>query len=136
MDENLLVRIIVPTVDGKARLGTGYPVARDRILTARHVVAQPDWDKNQPIQIQWQASASVAMPPATANVLWQGGADLDAAVLETTFPKTVNSWGVLSEQKALLGSTWNSCGFAQAGKSEAGTEVDRYDRQDPGRSRK
>ena len=87
MDENLLVRIIVPTVDGKARLGTGYPVARDRILTARHVLAQPDRDENQPIQIQWQAADSVAMPPATANVLWQGGADMDAAVLEYKLPR-------------------------------------------------
>jgi hypothetical protein len=123
MDENLLVRIVVPTVDGKTRLGTGYPVARDRILTARHVVTPSDRDANQPIQIHWQTAAGVLSPSTTAHVHWQGGPDLDAAILETIFPKTVNTWGVLSEQKPASDSRWTSSGFARAGRTPAERKV-------------
>ncbi len=118
MDENLLVRISVPTVDGKARLGTGYPVARDRILTARHVVT-PGRDENQPIQILWPAAADVSGGATVGRIVWQGGPDLDAAILDTTFPTTVNTWGILSEQRPAPAARWNSCGFARAGKTPA-----------------
>ena len=54
MDRSLLVRIFVPTREkGVGNTGTGYPVGRDLVLTARHVVEPPDRDPKSPIQILW-----------------------------------------------------------------------------------
>jgi hypothetical protein len=55
MDKNWLVQIFVPTTDpeGKGSVGTGYPVARERILTARHVVFHENRDDSKPIEARW-----------------------------------------------------------------------------------
>ncbi len=123
MDENLLVRIFVPTANGRSRLGTGYPVARDRILTARHVVCPQDRDDSQPIHVHWDPVGTASAATAGGRVLWQGGVDWDAAVLECPFPRALTDWGVLSEQKPAVDARWNSCGFARAGKTSGERKI-------------
>ena len=56
MDKNLIVEIFVPKRGSngkKGEIATGYPIGRDLILTARHVLCD-DYDANFPIEIRWR----------------------------------------------------------------------------------
>ena len=57
MDKNLLVEIFVPTQGSGGKRGefaSGYPVAPDLILTARHALNPPDRDLDHPIEMRWR----------------------------------------------------------------------------------
>ncbi|MFO7640294.1 MAG: hypothetical protein R6X17_03235, partial [Candidatus Competibacteraceae bacterium] len=56
MHKDLIVAIFVPTTgEGKmpGRVGTGYPVAEDLILTSRHVIESKNRDRQKPIRVRW-----------------------------------------------------------------------------------
>lgn len=73
MDKSLLIAVFVPTTDeagkdfkGKrGELATGYPVGKDLILTARHVL-DPDpphyRDVCYPVKVRWHYFRSDAGP--------------------------------------------------------------------------
>ena len=54
MDKKLIVIIFAPTTStNKGKIGTGYPIAEDLILTSRHVVEPEQRDSNYPLRIRW-----------------------------------------------------------------------------------
>ena len=121
MDKNLLVEIFVPTAGEGGLIGTGYPVAKDRILTARHVLLPEDRDPQRPIEVRWyhqQGAAREWIATGDDAIVWEGGEDCDAAVLACTFPDGVVEWGLLSAEKPRDQWKWESEGFAEAGKRD------------------
>lgn len=53
INESLIARIYTVDKDGYDRVGTGYPVAPDLLVTALHVVSYPEQDKGEGIFIIW-----------------------------------------------------------------------------------
>jgi hypothetical protein len=121
MNKNLLVQIFVPTRDGEGQIATGYPVDRNRILTARHVLFPKDRDADRPIELRWywqQGPARQWREIQDDSVIWEGSEDCDAALIECTFPEDIDEWGFLSEQRPRSHMKWESEGFARAGKQD------------------
>jgi hypothetical protein len=127
MNKNLLVEIFVPITQppNEGKIGTGYPVAKDRILTARHVLLPPNRDPAKPIEIRWHHQ-----PVATRrwievpdqDVLWPGDEHCDAAVFACAFPPDARPWGVLSIESPRP-SEWESEGFPDVGKRDDDSRV-------------
>src|SRR5271166_515360 len=120
MDRSLLVRIFVPTrEEGVGNTGTGYPVGRDLILTARHVVEPPDRDPKSPIQILWydypDAGPDNGWYRLTDDcIVWKHQGDLDAALLRCPRPPEVRNFGLVSRERPHDGMKWSSAGFPAA----------------------
>lgn len=125
MNKNLLVEIFVPIIDpaGGGMIGTGYPVTKDRILTARHVLLPPNRDANKSIEIRWHHQPNcqwIEIPDQ--DVLWSGNEDCDAAVFACTFPPDAGPWGTLSIENPRP-AEWESEGFPKAGWRDDGSRV-------------
>ena len=127
MNKDLLVEIFVPTTDGSGvgKIGTGYPVAKDRLLTARHVLFPPHRDGTKPIEIRWhhqpvETRRWIAIPDE--NVLWPGDTDYDAAVIACPLPPDAEPWGTLSIESPRPGE-WESEGFPAVGRQDDNSRV-------------
>jgi hypothetical protein len=95
IDPRFLVRVEVPTrVDGKrdgagkhGTTGTGYPVGRDLILTARHVVQPAHRDGSYRIRARWMQfpdfgrEGAVELAPDEEAVVWKGNGEHDDLIL-------------------------------------------------------
>jgi hypothetical protein len=120
MDRSLLVRIFVPTrEEGVGNTGTGYPVGRDLVLTARHVVEPPDRDPKSPIQILWYDYPNAGPDDgwyrlADDCIIWKAQGDLDAALLRCPRPPEVRNFGLVSRERPRDGMDWASAGFPRA----------------------
>jgi hypothetical protein len=129
MRKSLLVEIFVPTLDDRGgdgggsvgAIGTGYPVAHDVILTARHVIDQPDRDDNYPIAVRWYDYPD-AGPSAgwfdlkREDVIWRKD-EVDAVLLRCPRPPAVERYpGMLSAEAPPQGDGWHSAGFPAAAK--------------------
>src|SRR5271163_1541252 len=117
MDRSLLVRIFVPTrKEAMGTTGTGYPVGRDLVLTARHVVEPRDRDRKSPIQILWSGYPNAGPDDgwyrlANDCVVWKAQGDLDAALLRCPRPPEVRHFGRVSREEPRDGMKWSSAGF-------------------------
>jgi hypothetical protein len=126
MDKNQLVEIFVPTRDGadSGQIGTGYPVAPDRILTARHVLFPASRDETRRIEVRWYHLLGEARQWRPIDrIVWDGGTESDAALIAVGFPAGVHPTALLSGNMPVTGAQWESEGFARAGKKS--------DRRDP-----
>jgi hypothetical protein len=120
MDKNLLVQIFVPTRSGEGNIATGYPVFKNRILTARHVLFPPDRDEAASIEVRWYHQTGVTRQWRPINgIAWPGSEDCDAALIDCKFPEGCETWGMLSEEKPIPFTRWESEGFAKAGQKNA-----------------
>jgi len=120
MDKNRLVQIFVPTTDpeGKGSIGTGYPVAKDRILTAHHVVFPENRDDSKPIEIRWyHLDESQRGWRTISRMVWDSQKE-DVAVLECPFPIEITPFAELDSRKPETAKRWESEGFAKAGKRD------------------
>jgi hypothetical protein len=95
IDPRFLVRVEVPTrVDGQrdgggkhGTTGTGYPVGKDLILTARHVVEPAQRDRSYRIRARWMQfpgfgrEDAVELAPDEEAVAWKGNGEHDDLVL-------------------------------------------------------
>ena len=130
MDEKLVVSVFVPTVgadggdrDGRhGKIGTGYPVGHDLILTARHVVRAEGRDRRHPIIIRWwglpkeSESNRVKLPTEDDGVVWEGDDELDVVLLRCSRPADIGSgYGIVSEDKPGRNLAWESHGFPESG---------------------
>lgn len=115
MDKDLLVQILVG--QDQKLVGTGYPIAKNRILTARHLFDA----QSSPIWIRWRIGSTEA--PQSAKLIWSSAAPLDAAVLDTVFPDALvgKSLPRLSSRKPETGWKWESEGYGRAGDQPNGT---------------
>lgn len=128
---NLLVEIFVPTTagDGVGRIGTGYPIAKDRILTARHVLFPEDLKSAADFKIRWHYQRDSGKPAGQwqtvgrDRIVWPGTTELDAAVIEFAFPEEVNEWRNLSARNPATGTPWESQGFPEVGKRDDNSRV-------------
>jgi hypothetical protein len=131
MERSLLVRIFVPTRDdrggdGRGEVGvtgTGYPVGPDLVLTARHVIAPPDRDRNYPIEVLWYYHPEAGpdegwykLPKDDDCVVWRSAGNLDAALLRSPRPPGVRGCGFVSREQSRDGE-WSSMGFPRAAKT-------------------
>lgn len=140
---NLIVRVQIYAEDDKEKLrkegqtvpiGTAYPVAPERILTSRHVLAKKDQDIDpRLIDLAWyrvrrcptsgqfivckDETGECFRPERKAiSVVWDGGEEWDAVLLQCPFPKGITVppdllSGVLPE----FHKNWSSEGFPKAG---------------------
>ena len=126
MDNSLLIAVFVPTTDkagkdfkGKrGELATGYPVEKDLILTARHILQTgPPYyrDGRYPVRIVWHCSCSndkadwIAIPDQ--DIVWPSQKDLDAVLIRCSPPRDGMGWGIVSRDRPLDKMEWASEGF-------------------------
>jgi len=133
-DLDLLVEIFVGN-GGQGHVGTGYPVARDRILTAGHVLFPDGWNSAAPVHLRWHyrrdsdSKAGRWQPVSRDRILWPpperrgDRATPDAALIEHPFPKEVKSWRSLTARNHATRTPWESQGFADVGCREDDTRV-------------
>lgn len=122
MDKNLCVEFFVPVQGGQGRFGTGYPVAKDLILTAQHVLFPTNRDDKKPIEMRWH---NLAKPhnrwQAAGKIVWSGGRRFDAALIQHPLPKGIHHYGLLAEQRPATSCEWESEGFPEAGRKGDGS---------------
>ncbi|SDF02010.1 serine protease [Rhodospira trueperi] len=124
--KDTLVAIWAPTTDGKGEIGTGFPIARDLLMTARHVVRSEDRDKTKPLEINWlhsRESWSALCSDDDKLIIWECDVH-DVAVLKATRPADVEGVCLLSPTRPCDGAIWSGAGFSGAdtknGVQEAG----------------
>ncbi|MEO1616734.1 MAG: serine protease [Planctomycetota bacterium] len=95
--------------------GTAYPIARDRVITAAHVL---DGRKNA--EIWWnQKEEAKRLDWREAKVAWDGADEgIDVAVLQTEFPDAIANYAPLSLKPPQYKQPFESRGFAAIGKQE------------------
>ncbi len=128
MIKDLVVRIAVP-VSGGVRSGTGYPVARDLLLTARHVLHPTDRDPNRPIKLHWLPSDFIGegelaggvydLGDEKADIVWENEA-LDAALIRFSIPRLDTVAGWLIDRPPRQGEEWFAAGYPETGRWNEG----------------
>ena len=120
---DLLVQVIVPERgdSSRGRIGTAYPVAEGRVITARHVLFDKALDQEQPFKARWfyrcdhTAEDGGWLSVAPDAVCWPGTDELDAAVFELPFPPGVVLRHRLAARLPVVSggrlSYWSSAGF-------------------------
>lgn len=132
MDKSLLIAVFVPTTneggeDFKGEIGeraTGYPVGKDLILTARHVLhpKPPNRrDSRYPVAIRWHCFRSGDdadwIDISDDDIVWESQGELDAALIRCPRrPPDAVGWGIVSHERPRDGTQWISEGFPRAAK--------------------
>lgn len=124
MNKDLLVEIFVPTNDDgtKGSLGTGYPIAKNLILTARHVLFPDNRDDSQKIEFRWhhRHGEDREWQPIT-DIVWQSDGDFDAALIECPFPDDISYVALVSDERPVDDANWKSEGFPMVGRKDETT---------------
>ncbi|SDW69679.1 hypothetical protein [Thiocapsa roseopersicina] len=137
--KDLLIEIFVPLADGsgRGRIGTGVPIARNRILTARHVLIDDGLATDADFEIRWHhwrdtdSDAGRWTRVDRSKILFDVGPHrpdalkqvMDAAVFEFTFHPDVDQWCELTTRNHATGTPWESEGFPDVGRRNDGDRV-------------
>jgi hypothetical protein len=121
MKSEYIAKILSSKKDGKRTIGTGYPIAKDLVLTARHVVIFPERNESKPIVIEW-TDYNYSDDNVT-EIVFDGGKECDIAILRCKIPPQVQiSFSILARRFPIEHETWAGFGYPQIGKDEeAGT---------------
>lgn len=114
MDAKLIAKITVPRTDGEKRIGTGFPIGRDLLLTARHVVLFDKRDVSKPIKVEWPDLPDSELTLQTIDLAYDGGNQFDVAVIRCTVPnglKIPPVTDLMDNQKIVSRDSWESAGF-------------------------
>ncbi|MCU0935346.1 MAG: hypothetical protein MUF66_04580 [Gammaproteobacteria bacterium] len=126
--QDLVVEIFVPeagTGGKEGRIATGYPVARDRILTARHALFPkgPRRDLERPVEVRFRCpGVEPIWRPLDAEPLCWDSLRWDLALLVCELPPGVQPWwgGFLSAQRPEPSADWYGAGFPRIGGKRDG----------------
>lgn len=133
--KDLLIEIFVPLADGSGggRIGTGIPIAENRILTAGHVLLDASLDLAADFEIRWhhwrdsgEAPGDWARVERTQIRYPAPGAAEgapDAAVFEHPFPTKVRRWCEPTDRNYATGTPWEGEGFPDVGRRDDRTRV-------------
>lgn len=121
MNPYLVVRIHIPRKENKKRVGTGYVLAPNLIITAYHVLhpTPTDREENLPITVEWKKLGCVAPVKCLRSGSWE---QYDIAILECDFPEHVLQQSatvpIFARQAAVSKSDWESAGYPKLNKFE------------------
>ncbi len=117
LNADWLVQVYAHDKDGDPCIGTGYSIGNGLVLTASHVVRSKNRADNPQLKLVWPEQDKHEMPFADADIVFDGGKDLDIAVIrcsqETPFKPPKIEW-LLTDP--MLNAAWASRGFPRAGK--------------------
>lgn len=115
MDFKLIAKILPTKKDGKRAIGTGYPIGKDLVLTARHVLF-PHWSDAKKIEVEW---ADLNYASLVTEVVFDGGEACDIAVIRCNTPPQahVSVW-MLGRKIPNFNNRWDSLGYSHLGKDE------------------
>ncbi len=125
MNEHRVAQIMVPTTEVSASgsriysFGSGYLIADDLVLTARHVVLPDNRDLEQPIEVRFTKTATDRW--YKASVEWAERPELDAAILrlaEQPEGLQLHDRPFLSSWIPATGSIWDARGHPWVARSE------------------
>lgn len=126
MKSEFIARIFTPTtVNGQWEAGTAYPIAQDLLITARHVLYPEQRDETKLRQVEWpdckDAEGRVFTSDIT-GVLFDGGQEIDIAVVACKTPPEVNTSIKLPDRDPVTNEGWDSFGYPQAGTNSEGKQ--------------
>lgn len=115
---NLIVQLFVPTADNLGRIGTAYPVAKDVLLTAAHVIGDVTGDRVE--ARWWHQQDSDRGWRNCSRILWDGREQTppnDVVLLDCQFPTNVAmAWVTVANLRPKNHVDWASEGFAFVGE--------------------
>jgi hypothetical protein len=123
-DSLLVAKILSPKTNGYNVIGTAYPISKDLIITARHVVDFAERDVDKPISIIWTDILDGDEKPYTVevsqmNIVFNGGEKYDVVLIRCALPANVDIPPLLGVHP-VEHQKWKSMGFPQVGKEEDG----------------
>ncbi|MEI6706077.1 MAG: hypothetical protein WCK96_02960 [Methylococcales bacterium] len=127
MESSLIAKVLVPKTNGKNAIGTAYPISKNLIITARHVVDFPDRDVSNPISIIWTDILDSNKKPYSVevsqlNILFNGGKTYDIVLIRCDIPIQVHSSLPISiGQHPAEYEKWKSMGYPHIGKEADGS---------------
>jgi len=120
MDTRLIAKILSTEMDGSRAIGTGYPIAENIVLTARHVVVFPNRNKNLPIIIEWPDYNY--KDENVTEIVFDGGDKYDLVILRCKTPPLAQlPLSILTQRFPVEHETWAGFGYPRIGRVEAGT---------------
>lgn len=91
IDENLTARIYTVDKDGHDRVGTGYPVTPNLLITALHVVDYPEIAQDSEIEVVWPECDAENIQLTRKDVIYKGGEnEYDLALVKCKTPLQAN----------------------------------------------
>lgn len=119
MDSTLVAKVLPTKKDGKRSIGTGYPIAKNRLITARHVVIFEERDSSIPIVIEWPGLDHQCSKVRVIYDGWSHKEQCDIAVLEcVTPPQSHVSPLILSSRLPQAHESWEGFGYPRIGRSD------------------
>jgi len=121
MHFDLIARVLPTKAQGGRTIGTGYPITKDLVLTARHVVLFEGRDPNVPISIEWPdlKDNTGKLCSSIVSEIIEFGEQYDIALLKCDIPpKAHNSLPYLTQQFPKAHEKWESLGYPRIGKDE------------------
>ncbi|MEE9412809.1 MAG: trypsin-like serine protease [Methylococcales bacterium] len=123
MDTTLIAKVFLTKKKSKRSIGTGYPISKNLVMTARHVVISPKRDFDKPIVIEWPDITDDSGKPYTVEVtsiVYDGGEQYDIVLLKCKIPPHIHiSPLLLSQRFPLAHDPWEGFGYAEIGKNES-----------------
>jgi len=121
MQPDLIAKILPTKAQGGRTIGTGYPITKDLVLTARHVVIFEDRDSNVPISIEWPdlKDDTGKFCSSTVSEIIEFGEQYDIALLKCEVPlKARNSLPNLTQHFPAPHENWGSLGYPRIGRDD------------------
>ena len=120
MDSKLIAKILPTKKDGKRAIGTGYPIAKNLVLTAGHVVDFDARDEAVPITVEWP---DLKHADTNASEIVFFSDEHDIAILRCQTPANMSlSPGLLAKRDPKEHEPWSGFGYPAIGKdADSGT---------------
>lgn len=120
MHSRLIAKIRPLKKEQSYSIGTGYPIAPDLIITARHVVF-PHWTDTQQIELEWLAD-DLKHHAKVKSIVFDGESceKVDIVILRFYPPLllSISEFCPIARTSPNLDRRWDGFGFARLGKRE------------------